>query len=185
MTAESTGDNSVVVVAGAVAAGAPVALLTAWLIGAFDVEALISDEPPIRVRNGSIELRLLHGTLGFEEDGSTGKKEWRIQSEPERNKNDVTVLLLPSSPKSCNGYVESANKIEFFYSTGKKIVVQSNGNKRIRVKGDDPLDNPSNNRQLLRYDVGDAYIQSIDIGNKKDFCKFDAPDANLQVFILD
>lgn len=186
MTAESSDNNQLLVVTGAVVLGAAVALLGAWALGAFDAEPLAGDEPPIRVRNGSIELQLLHLTHKFEEaDGSTDKKNWRIEGEPARHRNDVTVLLLPSNFKQCKGFVESGNKIEFYYSSGKKITVQSNGSKRIRVKGDDELQNPSGNRQLLRYDAGDAYIQSIDVGSQKDFCTFDAKDSNLQVFILD
>ena len=186
MTAESS-DNRVVLVTGAVALGAAAALLGAWLIGAFDAAPLAGDEPPIRVRNGSIELQLLHPSHKYEEaDGSTDKKNWRIETEPPRHSNDVTVLVLPSNFSSCpGGFVASGNKVEFFYNTGKKITVQSNGSKRIRVKGDDALDNPSGNRQLLRYDVAGVYIQRIDIGSHAKFCEFSAADSNLQVVVLD
>lgn len=186
MTAESSDDNRVVVVTGAVLLGGALALLGAWLIGAFDAAPLAGDEPPIRVRNGSIELQLLHPTHKFEEaDGSTDKKNWRIETEPSRQSNDVTVLVLPSDFNNCKGgFVESGNKVEFVYSTGNRITVQSNGSKKIRVKGQDPLENPSGNRQLLRYDVAGVYIQSIDVGSKN-LCTFTAADSNLQVIILD
>ena len=187
MTAEASNNNRLVVLTGALVLGGALALLVAWAIGAFDAQPLTGDEPPIRVRNGSIEFELLHPTHKFAEaDGSTDKKNWGVDGGLSRRSNDVTVLVIPSTLSNCKGFVESGNKVEFYYTDNKKITVQSNGNKEIRVQNnDDPLDNPTNNRRFLRYDVGDVYIKRIDIGSKQRFCEFDAKDLNLQVFVLD
>lgn len=143
------------------------------------------DEPPIRVRNGTIELHLLHGTLSFKEDhGSTDKKKWRIDTDPERSGPAYLVVVVPSNPADCKGYVTAGNRVEFEFSEGgQNIALQATGKNTKIISQPNALNNPSD--RLLNYGTTDGYITKIHVTGNRDFCTFTAKDPRLEVFILD
>ena len=97
------------------------------------------DEPPIRVKNGSVELQLLHKTHEWQSVNASDRKNWKIKDEPARNNDDYEVIVAPSNQSSCsNGVlVATGNPVELT-TTGGKIEIKSTGRK-TKIKSDPDL----------------------------------------------
>lgn len=146
------------------------------------------DEPPIRVRGGSMKFELLNQAAAFEEDNSTDKKKWRIKGTPVRNRNKFLVVIVSGNP-SCNGIVRSGDKIDIVYSDNQEVEFKSNANNTKITAKPEKLNQSSTELHTLTYGVSGStteYIRGIRIDSNTDYvCEFTAADAALQIFLLD
>ncbi len=149
-----------------------------------DVGIRTGDEPPIRVRNGSLEIQLVHRTLKFEEDGNSQKKKWKIRTEPLRLRNNYLVIVLPGNPSSCpSGFVTSGDKVDVVYSADSQEIEFKSTGRKTKITAKEALVNQTGSEEFLRYGVS-GYITAIRVGGD-DFCTFSGPDGALQVFLID
>ena len=139
------------------------------------------DEPPIRVRGGTMHLDLLaEGDKDFEKDNAADKKKWHIKDSPNRNRNDFLVVVVSASA-NCNGKVASANKVDVVYSDGQNVEFKSNNN-HTKITALNDLEHPS--AKWLKYEVANQYIKAVKVDNQ-DLCTFAEYDGTLQIFLLD
>jgi hypothetical protein len=168
-----------------------ITIAVASLSGCSRVQQLrTGDEPPIRVRNGSLEIELLQATKVFEEEPGSAEpgKIWQIKdSERERNR---FLVVIASSNQQCLGVVGSGNKVDIVYSDGQALDIQaigSGGNPRTKIKArGDALRNPTG--QLLTHaGASGGYISEVRVsgGGQPTTCTFTSRDPTLQIFLLD
>ena len=139
------------------------------------------DEPPIRVRGGSMHLDLLtEGDRDFEKDNPNDKKKWHIKDSPNRDRNNFIVVVV-SANAGCNGKVVSAGKVDVVYSDGQSVEFKSNNN-HTKITAQNDLDQPA--AKSLRYAVNGGFISAVKVDNQN-LCTFGASDATLQIFLLD
>lgn len=137
------------------------------------------DEPPIRVRGGSMLIDLLtDGSADFEPDDPSDKKKWHIKDQPQRDRNNFLVVVVSTT---CNGKVKSGNKVDIVYSDGQSVEFKSNS-QHTRITALKDLDHPSG--KLLKYEAAGQYVSAVKVDGA-DLCTFGAYDQTLQVFLLD
>lgn len=166
----------------AVAAGAALLAGTLFLVGAFSD----SEEAPIRVRSGSIDLYILSGTQQWEQVGASGN--WRIQNAG-RYKEEFEVTVAVRAGATCGGSMTATGSdIILAYSDGKTVRMQSAG-KRTLVK-------PENGASMtwdgatprkLSYVISGGHISSIAVGNGTNpavLCSFTAANQLDHVIVL-
>ena len=155
-----------------------------------DVGTRAGDEPPIRVRGGSIEIELLPLSAAqdkeYEEDPQSTEpgKKWQIKGAA-REKNRFLVVITSANP-NCPGVVKDANKVEVSYSDGQVVGFQSPNQSTKITAHPNELNRPS--RQRLTYaGASGAFISEIRLtgGGQPFTCTFPRPDPTLQVFLLD
>ena len=149
---------------------------------------LAGDEPPIRVRNGSMYLELLDNTFEFEENGN--KKNWKIKGDPPRGRPEYTLVVIASDPNACASQLVTTPRVEFVYDSGQTIELMAAGRKTL-IKSRDDIDHVPNARHILEYkspnesETAKGYISKIKIGNSgTDHCTF-SPDPSLRVYLLE
>jgi hypothetical protein len=128
-----------------------------------------SEEPPIRVKNGSMELQILSTSIKWKQDGSLTK--WKVDG-GSRTSATYTIDVKSQGQASCtNGGNGSGTVIKVTYSDNASVAIQSNAN-HTRVTASANLVNP-NNQLLLHTDLGSSkgYIQTIEVDGHP-FCRF-------------
>ena len=143
------------------------------------------DEPPIRVRHGSVVLDLLAQTRKFEKTNSGDKKNWKIQGEPERGKEEYLIIAMPSSISSTafpNGIFAVGKHVRIFYKGAHEITISAPG-KKTKIKGDHDFDQPSG--QSIKPDVSGDFIQQIRVDGNLFYHSGGVEDPVLQVLLLD
>ena len=156
-----------------------VALVVATMACARRQEFLAGDEAPIRVRNGSIELQLLHGSQEWE--SVNDRKNWKVKNEPQRQRDAYEVTVAPSDASSCtNGvFVATGDTVEITTSAGS-IQLKLTGRK-TRVRSSDV--DLEGRGSLLRDPAQGSHIRKIVVGDLA--CTFDSKDEKLRVIIMD
>ena len=145
------------------------------------VAPLTGDEPPIRVRGGTMYLDLLTDkNTDFEKDDVNDKKKWHIKGEPPRKKNDFFVVVLSGS-SGCDRKTATGNKVDVEYSGGQSVEFKSNSNK-TKITAQKDLEHPS--AKLLKYEVQGGFISAIKV-NGQELCSFDEYDPALHIYLLD
>ena len=144
------------------------------------------DEPPIRVRGGTMHLDLLaEGDSDFEKDNASDKKKWHIKGSPNRDRNRFLVVVVSASA-NCNGKVASANKVDIVYSDAQNVVVQNvefkSNSQNTKITAQKDLEYQG--AKWLKYEVDGGYVSAVKVDNQN-LCTFGAKDANLQIFLLD
>ena len=146
----------------------------------------LSDEAPIRVKNGSIELEFLTGKE-WEPVGSDGK-DWKVKGNHKKT-SDIYRLLVANSQGTCKLNDVKSATIRFTYSNNNKVDVTLD-QRKIRVHSDNAMTAAGS---ILRYEQpsgtqpSPGYIQSIDImdpGNTQNVCTFTAVDPMLWTLLL-
>lgn len=142
--------------------------------------SMSEDEPPIRVRGGSIVIDLLGGGE-FEEHGPRDKKNWKIVGDPPRERSNYTVAIVSSAETCPSRIVTDVPKVTVTYSDGQWVQFAAAGN-GTKITTMNAIDHevPAERRRL-RYGA-EGYIQNIDVGSP---CTFSAADPNLRVYLLD
>ena len=139
------------------------------------------DEPPIRVRGGTMHLDLLaEGDKDFEKDNAADKKKWHIKDSPNRNRNNFLVVVVSASA-NCNGKVVSANKVDVDYSDGQSVEFKSNSN-HTKITAQKDLEQEA--VRWLKYEAAGGYISAVKVDGQN-LCTFGAKDTTLQIFLLD
>ena len=145
----------------------------------------VGDEPPIRVRNGSIELRLLTTIYDWGEDPPNDKKNWTPRSGP-KGKNEYELFIRVSDLNRCPGgtYKEDAKTIELVYGTAaadvQTISIKSTGN-HTRVKSSEIL---TLKGKLLEYSIAGGFIKRITVDGNT-FCTFDEKHDKLRLVLVE
>jgi hypothetical protein len=158
-----------------------VGVLSFSLLNWFD-----TDEAPIRVRNGSIDLLLITKSQEWEPVG--GSPNWRIDG-GKRFTDNYEVTVAVKAGATCGGsYTGTGSDVVLTYSNGEKIRLQSTG-RHTFVKPDNAnttLARDPNNKQLLQYAPA-GYLATIAVGNGANpttMCTFTAANQLDHVLVL-
>ncbi len=115
------------------------ALLTAAVVGTLVFSMMAGgDEPPIRVRGGSIHLDLNGPKVEWERIGSSD--EWKIKHEPQRDNEDFYFDIDPATVCAADSNNKGNKKgqgtiVTLTHSDGAEITVAVKNNKKTRVTG--------------------------------------------------
>ena len=165
--------------AAAALVGAVVATIGVILLGPLQP---IGDEPPIRVRNGSVDLQV--GSAWESVNGDP--KNWKIKGEPPRDGNDYEVIVGGASSTECPNTTATGNPVTFTVKEGNNvvgsIVVRATGNK-TRVRSDKDLTQSVD--RLISHVGSGPFISEIAVGSSGALCTFTAKNPNLKVALLD
>lgn len=149
------------------------ALLTAAVVGTLVFRMMAGgDEPPIRVRGGSIHLDLNGPKVEWEQIGTTN--EWKIKREPKRDNGDFYFDIDPATACAADTNNKGNKKgqgtiITLTHSDGAEITVEVKNNKKTRVMGAGlTLDN---NNQTLSLNRPEGFLLGIAIDGVKN-CTF-------------
>lgn len=145
-----------------------------------------TDEAPIRVRNGSLELILITKSQDWEAVG--GSPNWRIDG-GKRFTDNYEVTVAVKAGATCGGSLTATGSdVVLTYSNGEKIRLQSTG-RHTFVKPDNAnttLVRDPNNEQLLRYAPA-GFLQTIAVGNGANpatMCTFTAATQLDHIIVL-
>ena len=158
-------------VAAAVAAaiGILIGVGAIWLLSIMTT----GDEPPIRVRNGSIQLEVLHSTRHWQQAGNV----WKI-SQGTRLVDSYWLYFAPTNPAECKTAKANGNKIKFILDDGTEVVVESK-NKKTEVSSTKTL-TLSPDEKTLSYGTDGTFIKEIRFDGAGDYlCQFAVKDVNL------
>lgn len=141
-----------------------------------------SDEAPIRVRNGSIEIRLLSSTQKWHDNAG----EFGIAG-ARRHKEEFDVTVTARNGAVCPATVGTGADVILTYSDNTSVRFKSAG-RHTKVKGENgaTLTWNASAPQVLLY-PRDGYIKSIAVGqggNPPTMCSFTAADQLLRIDIL-
>lgn len=126
------------------------------------------DEPPIRVKGGSIHLELIHNSKSWKEDGN--RRKWKL-SGGTRGSNTLAVYLAPKNAAHCSVTYASADYVEFVYSDGTTIEIRPINNKtKVTSSGDLTKSDDQN----LMYQKPGGFIDVIKVGGQE-VCNFSEP----------
>lgn len=142
-------------------------------LGAFAVKLLLarlSEEPPIRVKNGSLDVQLLSTIVKWKQNGSLTK--WKLDVDPRAA--DSYDVVISSSNAEC-AQPQTTGYVKVSYSDNSWVEIESVG-RHTHVNASANLLNPSG--QLLRHtDLGSSigYINAIYTSKGgQPFCTFSA-----------
>lgn len=141
-----------------------------------------SDEAPIRVRNGSIEMRLLSSTQKWHDNAG----EFGIPG-AHRHKEEFDVTVTARTGAVCPANVGTGQDVILTYSDNATVRFKSAG-RHTKVKGENgaTLTWNASAPQVLLY-ARDGFIKSIAVGqggNPPTMCSFTAADQLLRIDIL-
>jgi hypothetical protein len=146
---------------------------------------LSTDEPPIRVRGGTIELNLLTANDDWN-DVDKNQKRWTIRNNGVRRNNGYEIFLYATNMANCKSSYVTGNWVQFIYGTAQQdtqmIEVKSTGNKTTVTARDQPL---THSGPRLNYQVAQQYIKRIDVQGNERFCEFPAEDKALKLVLID
>jgi hypothetical protein len=153
-----------------VAAGVGLAVGVLLTFSALRVQtAAAGDEPPIRVKNGSLDLDLPKGSGAWEKDPDA--KHWKIAGNKEKKSTDFTVALFPDPGKTnCTFTTATGSSVVITYSDSTTVTLEIK-NKKTKVTATGDL-STSQNDELLRYPgPANGYIKDITVGSSS-MCTF-------------
>jgi hypothetical protein len=137
------------------------------------------DEPPIRVRHGSMRIQLLQAKLTRKFVQVGNPKKWTIDGNADRGKDEYLVVILPDDPTKI--VVKFASDVVILYSDGKWVHFKSTGRK-TRVTSEKDLSLQTD--QELKYNGSGGYIAKVEV-NGNSVYESGAVDTALQVVLLD
>ena len=135
------------------------------LIAARFARSKAGDEAPIRVKNGSIELQLLHPGRTFVRQGNT----YRVDGGAPRDA-DEYALLIEATPGACPSFPSRGNHVRYTHRDSKWVQIHSNG-RRTWVTSNVSLQLSPDGRLLTYPEAG--HIVSIGVGGHER-CTFPA-----------
>jgi hypothetical protein len=109
-----------------------------------------SSEPPIRVRNGSIELELI-GNRSWKQtgnDGTSWKMSWRLNGGRSHDYYEAAVVVSADANCAAKSFAAKIIRIEYTDQTWVDIDATK---KKTNVKASKPLEHPT--PQLLTYET--------------------------------
>jgi hypothetical protein len=156
------------------------AVAGAAIASSFQLTATLSgDEPPIRVRHGSMRIQLLQRkqTRKFVPDGNP--KKWKVDGKADRAKEAYLVVVLSDDPTQI--VVVPGNNVVIVYSDGKWVHFKATGHKtRITAERDLQL----HTDQELKYNGSGGHIAKVEVDGD---LVYDSQglDPALQIVLLD
>ena len=162
------------------------ALFTAAALGAVtaffifrSLSTLSADEePPIRVRNGSLELHVVSASYTWRKTGD----HWMMTG-GKRRKDDFKIQTIYSNGGTCSGNGSATGTpLRITYSDGKYVELTVQG-KHTEVRSNADLQIVSGG-QVLSYDPGSGYIQTIDVAGNN-VCTFSDKNQLDSVYVYD
>jgi hypothetical protein len=168
----------------AAAVGAVVGALVGAVVGSSVAKALASfrggDEPPIRVRHGSIRIDLEDELQSRIFEPITAHRNWRIDGlpDPKRGKPDYKVLVLPGDGTCREAY---GNNVQVVYSDRNWVRFLVNS-KRTQINATDNLQQPFGRR--LKYAASNGHIERVKV-NGQVIYESGTRDDLLQIVLLD
>ena len=119
------------------------------------------DEPPIRVKGGSIEMDVIHDTKQWRKHNNSNRK-WNLSSGTrDSNKYLVYVGTTAGNCTKCTSSVHVGGVVVFHHNDGTKVTIKSE-QKHTFVTSTADLDTPTVGNRKLEY-TGAGYISSIEI----------------------
>lgn len=147
-----------------------IAVGAAALLGALVWNLILAgDEPPIRVKGGSIEMDIVHNSKQWRQHGS--KKKWKLSSGG-RDKDAylVYVATTPNNASKCTKNVITGYEVVFTHNDGKSVAFKSESKKTFVTSPED-LDTIDADKRKLAY-VKEGYIATIKVDGTA-VCTFD------------
>lgn len=142
--------------AGAFLGGAAIGALFGGAVGYFLLRFASGDEPPIRVKGGSMEFQLLSTTMYWK---SLGSRQWKISNGTRANAYYQASIVVQSSTK-CPSQEKKGETVTVTHSDGAWVELKATGNHtRLRSSVDLEL---SDGDRLLTY-CAKGHISKIEI----------------------
>ena len=140
-----------------------------------------SDEAPIRVKNGSLEIEIMSGSQEWADQAG----DWHIDgAEKFREEYEVTVAPRPDATCAPSKVASGAN-VQLTYSDGRVITLRSQG-KKTKIQHSNVIQKVAPNR--LRYAAtGSGFIREVAVrggGAPSVICTFTRPDQLDHIIIL-
>lgn len=143
-----------------------------------------SDEAPIRVRNGSIDLNLLSSTQKWKQDGASGN--YRIPG-THRSKEEFEVTVTTRGGALCPAFTSTGPDVILTFSDDKVVRLQSAGfHTLVKPENGATMTWNASAPQMLRY-VADGHIKSVAVGSGASptvMCSFTGPGQLDHISIL-
>ena len=168
--------------AAAAALGIGILLGAAATFGLVQILAT-GDEPPIRVRNGSIELEVLHKSRHWTGSGNP----WKI-NQGSRLSNKYWMYLAPTDPAHCKNNTKLNGDVILFILSDDKpeapswVQVKSTGNK-TEVTSSKTLTR-SADKKILSYGAAGLFIKTIKMDGSE-YCTFGEKDKDLHSLLTE
>jgi hypothetical protein len=122
-----------------------------------------TDEAPIRVRNGSIDLYLESNTQRWDPVGNSGN--WKTTATGEVKGGAYDVLFTVNGGSCSDGQQVTADNVLFTYSDGKRIRVQVVQNRTlVKPENGATLEVYPKDERRLTYSADDGYITEVAVG---------------------
>jgi hypothetical protein len=172
------GGQTAAIVGFAAIVGAAAGAAAAW----FKMKAFVAtgDEPPIRVKNGSMELQLLTKAGSRKWDDPDGNpRKWEV-SGGSRGKDEFQVTIVVRNGATCSSQAVSGRTVEVEYSDGTRVELKATG-KKTRLKSSKDLTRTDEERTLVY--TASGHIQKITVDTFT--CTFTGPDQLEHVLVLD
>ena len=135
------------------------AVAGAAIVSAFQLTGTLSgDEPPIRVRHGSMRIQLLAKSNNRKFVQGSSPKKWTIDGNADRSKDAYVVVVLPDDLTKV--VVTPGDEVVIHYSDSKLIHFKSTG-KKTRITGEENL--TLNTNQELKYNGFGGFIALVEV----------------------
>jgi len=143
------------------------------------------DEPPIRVKNGSLELHLLSSYDVWDQAGSSNK--WKVKGNKQRSKDDLQLTIASRPGATCTGSFVTAKTdmvITYHDDTNNRDfdVTLKSKNKQISVSSSETGSNSADPSVLVYATPG--FIKKI-VADGNSMCTFSAANELDHLIIMD
>ena len=149
-------------------------LVTGAVVGAvvgaafthFFLRFLSGDEPPIRIKGGSMRFDLVTQIINWKKDGSA--KKWKL-SDGTRGREEYNVIILVKPGSSCSSQTVSGKKVRVQHSDGSWVQIKGTGN-HTKLESSADL-TPADNDRALLYSAN-GHIDKVEVDSFS--CSFGA-----------
>jgi hypothetical protein len=146
------------------------------------------DEPPIRVKNGSVDLYLASSSQKWKPKTD---KLFKIGGGP-RSKDGLDVVIAVNTGASCRTQADTGDQvtIDFVKADGTAVTITVGTDpdrphqRHSAVQSTEPLTYSSADPRVLRYVSAGGYIRAILLDGNK-MCTFTSPEQLANLVILD
>jgi hypothetical protein len=185
LSQDSVWDHPVAVAGVAVASAAILAGIL-YLAGAF---ADTGDEPPIRVKNGSIDFYLASSNQVWKQKHA---KLFKITG-GKRSKDGLDVSVAVNAGASCSAQVGTADQVTIDYvkADGSAVTITIGTDpdrphqRHSAVQSSEPLTLSTADARILSYVNTGGHIRAISLDAHPPMCKFTSADQLANLVILD
>jgi hypothetical protein len=167
---------------------ASAAILAGLLYAAGFFSGDTGDEPPIRVKNGSVDFYLATSTQRWKPKND---KVFKITG-GKRSKDGLDVTIAVNAGASCTSQAATGDQVTIDYVKADNVAVTLTigtdpdrpHQRHSAVQSSEPLTFSSADARVLRYVSAGGYIRAILLDGNK-MCTFTGPDQLANLVILD